>query len=60
VQLNGPYGGEAGAVEARVNCQGSYLKRCDLLECMNELTAFRLWPALQEALRSWERHYHSA
>jgi lipopolysaccharide heptosyltransferase I len=60
VLLNGPYGGEAGTVEARVWCQGSYLKRCDRLECMNELTPFRLWPLLQEVLRSWSSRSHSA
>lgn len=60
VLLNGPYTSEAGAVEARVGCQGSYLKRCARMDCMTELTPFRLWPALQEMLRSWEHHSHSA
>jgi lipopolysaccharide heptosyltransferase I len=53
VRLTGPYGGEGGAVESRVWCQGSYLKRCSRLECMDELTPDRLWPRLQEVLRSW-------
>jgi lipopolysaccharide heptosyltransferase I len=53
VRLNGPYG-SAGGVEARVWCQGSYLKRCPRMECMAELTPDRLWPALREALGTWE------
>jgi lipopolysaccharide heptosyltransferase I len=60
VRLNGPYGAEAGSVEARVWCQGSYIKKCGRLECMAELTPFRLWPALHEALRSWENTCQSA
>jgi lipopolysaccharide heptosyltransferase I len=54
IRLNGPYGAESGAVETRVPCQGSYIKRCDRLDCMNELTPFRIWPLLQRALQSWE------
>jgi lipopolysaccharide heptosyltransferase I len=60
VLLNGPYGAERGTVETRVWCQGSYLKRCDRLECMTELTPFRLWPILQEVLHAWEQRCHSA
>jgi lipopolysaccharide heptosyltransferase I len=55
----GPYGSR-GAVESRVWCQGSYLKQCDRLECMNELTPFRLWPVLHEVLRQWESSSRSA
>jgi lipopolysaccharide heptosyltransferase I len=54
VLLNGPYGAEAGAVETRVWCQGSYLKRCDRMECMTELTPDRLWPVLKGILLQWE------
>jgi heptosyltransferase-1 len=60
VRLNGPYGGEAGAVETTVWCQGSYLKRCDRLECMRDLTPDRLWPRLCEALEAWQRTSLSA
>jgi heptosyltransferase I len=60
VLLNGPYGAERGAVESRAWCQGSYLKRCARLECMTELTPFRLWPVLQEVLCSWEKTCRSA
>ncbi len=54
VLLNGPYGSEGGAVESRVWCQGSYLKRCGRLECMAELTPDRLWPVLEGILRTWK------
>jgi lipopolysaccharide heptosyltransferase I len=60
VRLNGPYGAEAGAVETQVWCQGSYLKRCDRLECMTELTPDRLWPILQGVLRTCQSNSLSA
>jgi heptosyltransferase-1 len=59
-QLTGPYGAMPGAVEARVWCQGSYVKHCNRLECMDELTPFRLWPALQGVLQAWEGHCRTA
>ena len=60
VLLNGPYGNAARAVEARVWCQGSYIKKCRRLECMAELTPDRLWPILEEVLQGWERNRRSA
>jgi lipopolysaccharide heptosyltransferase I len=60
VLLNGPYGAEAGTVETRVACRGSYLKRCDRLECMTELTPDRLWPPLHEILCTWQQTCRSA
>jgi heptosyltransferase-1/heptosyltransferase-2 len=60
VLLNGPYGSAASAVETRVWCQGSYVKKCDRLECMAELTPDRLWPLLEEALRGWHQRSRSA
>lgn len=60
VLLNGPYGADANAVEARIWCQGSYLKRCARLECMAELTPDRLWPVLREILQTWETQRRSA
>src|SRR5262249_30540369 len=60
VLLNGPYGAEAGAVETRVWCQGSYRKRCARLECMAELTPDRVWPLLQQVLRTWKSNSLSA
>jgi lipopolysaccharide heptosyltransferase I len=60
VLLNGPYGQSQRAVEARVWCQGSYLKNCRRLECMAELTPDRLWPLLEEVLLAWQRRSRSA
>jgi ADP-heptose:LPS heptosyltransferase len=60
VLLNGPYGGESGAVESQVWCQGSYLTRCPRLECMAELTPDRLWPILREILGRWQQSSLSA
>jgi lipopolysaccharide heptosyltransferase I len=60
VLLNGPYGAAAGAVEARVWCQGSYIKTCDRLDCMAELTPDRLWPILEGVLQGWESKRRSA
>lgn len=60
VLLNGPYGCDASAVEARIWCQGSYLKNCDRLECMVELLPDRLWPVLEQTLLTWESNRRSA
>lgn len=60
VVRTGPYGAFAGAVESRVWCQGSCRKRCRRLDCMQELTPYRLWPALREMLHSWEPRCRSA
>jgi heptosyltransferase I len=55
VSRTGPYGQAPRGVETRVWCQGSYLKRCDRLDCMAELTPERLWPHVDEILRTWQR-----
>jgi lipopolysaccharide heptosyltransferase I len=60
VRLTGPYGAFAGAVETRVWCAGSYVKRCPRLECMAELTPDRLWPVLLEVLLRWQSERRSA
>jgi heptosyltransferase-1 len=60
VALNGPYGQFTHAVETRVWCKGSYLKRCDRLECMADLTPDRLWPLLHEVLETWQRQRRPA
>lgn len=60
VRLNGPYGFEYGTREANVPCQGSYIKTCASLICMNELTPDRLWPALQGILETWQNRCRSA
>jgi lipopolysaccharide heptosyltransferase I len=59
-RLNGPFGARGGVVETTVWCWGSYLKRCRRLECMAELTPDRLWPLLQEVLRTWQSSSLSA
>lgn len=60
VSRTGPYGQLANACETRVWCQGSYLKQCDRLECMSELTPERLWPLVAGILEAWERARLSA
>jgi lipopolysaccharide heptosyltransferase I len=60
VVKNGPYGAAENAVETRVWCRGSYVKRCPRLECMAELTPDRLWPVLEGVLRTWENRCRSA
>jgi ADP-heptose:LPS heptosyltransferase len=54
VSRHGPYGQEGRAVASTVACAGSYLRHCGRLDCMNELTADRLWPVLCEILQSWQ------
>jgi heptosyltransferase I len=49
---HGPYA-QSGGIETTVWCKGSYLKTCDRLECMTDLRPERLWPALDEILRTW-------
>lgn len=54
VRCTGPYG-SGGAVETTVWCAGSELKRCPRMECMDELTADRLWPPLAKVLGTWQK-----
>lgn len=60
VALHGPYTSMSGGVETRVACGGSYLKTCNKMVCMPELTPTRLWPRLAEVLDAWQRHSRSA
>ncbi len=55
VVLHGPYTSIHGAIETRVPCAGSYLKTCDKMICMPELTPDRLWPKFAEVLDAWQR-----
>ncbi len=48
----GPYGASAIAVRSCVWCAPSFVKRCDRLECMTELTPDRVWPAVSRQLAS--------
>jgi ADP-heptose:LPS heptosyltransferase len=52
-RLNGPYGPRALAVETGVWCKASYLKTCDRLECMAELSPDRVWNAVRAQLAAW-------
>lgn len=56
VKKHGPYG-QLGGVETSVSCKGSYIRLCDRLDCMKELTADKLWPALQNVLDLWPSRY---
>jgi len=60
VSHNGPYGQERNAVETKVFCQGSYLRQCQRLDCMTELTPDRVWPILRGILETWANHRQSA
>jgi heptosyltransferase-1 len=60
VRRHGPYGAAGGAVETAVWCRGSYVRRCERLECMTELLPDRLWPPLAEVLRAWASRSRSA
>jgi lipopolysaccharide heptosyltransferase I len=53
VRRHGPYGATNGAVATTVACRASYVRRCDHLSCMSELTPERLWPRLAEVLSEW-------
>ena len=53
IRRTGPYGPASRAVETSVWCAGSYLKTCDRLDCMRELTPARLWPSFEEVLSAW-------
>lgn len=60
VALHGPYGSMGGGVETSVACRGSYLKTCNNMICMPDLTPDRLWVRLAEELDIWSRISHSA
>jgi ADP-heptose:LPS heptosyltransferase len=60
VSLHGPYGSMNGGVETSVACRGSYLKTCDKLICMPDLTPDRLWGRLAGVLEIWEQSCRSA
>ena len=60
VALHGPYGSFAHCAETSVPCGGSYLRTCDKLICMPDLTPDRLAGRLTEVLRSWARSRRSA
>lgn len=59
VALHGPYAQASNCVETSVACAGSYLRKCDNMICMPELTADRLWPKLEGALVAWQLTHRS-
>jgi heptosyltransferase-2 len=59
IRLHGPYSQAANCVATSVACAGSYLKKCDNMICMPELTADRLWPKLAGVLDAWQRQPNS-
>jgi heptosyltransferase-1 len=52
IRLHGPYRAR-GAVATTVACRGSYIRTCDHLSCMAELTPDRIMSPLLEALAAW-------
>jgi heptosyltransferase-1 len=58
--LHGPYQTFRGGVETTVPCRGSYLKTCDKMICMTDLTPDRLQGRLAEVLQRWPRISRSA
>ncbi|MCS6865676.1 MAG: glycosyltransferase family 9 protein [Gemmataceae bacterium] len=56
IAYHGPYTATARCIETTVPCAGSYLKTCNTMICMPELTADRLWPLLAETLHTWTLH----
>jgi lipopolysaccharide heptosyltransferase I len=51
----GPYGQMEHAVVTQVACAASYLKKCNRMDCMKELTPDRLWPVLERVLHQCQR-----
>jgi heptosyltransferase I len=45
--LTGPFGPRAATVQSCVWCAPSFLKRCNRLDCMAELTPERVWPVIK-------------
>jgi len=58
--LHGPYQSPRGGVETSVACRGSYIKKCDAMICMKDLTPNRLWSPLAEVLTRWPQVSRSA
>jgi heptosyltransferase-1 len=55
----GPYGPNAVTAQSCVWCAPSYVKNCDRLDCMTELTPDRVWPALAYQLAETRSLDHS-
>jgi lipopolysaccharide heptosyltransferase I len=51
----GPHGSGHRVVATAVDCAASYLKQCDRLDCMRELTPELVWPDVAEKLTQMAR-----
>lgn len=51
-QRTGPYGDNAVTVQSCVWCAPSYVRKCNRLECMVELSPDRVWPTVAQQLAS--------
>ena len=49
-RLTGPYGPRAATVQSCVWCAPSFLKTCNRLECLAELSPDRVWPVVRNGL----------
>jgi heptosyltransferase-1 len=49
-RLTGPYSPRAATVQSCVWCAPSFLKACNRLECLAELTPDRVWPVVRKGL----------
>ena len=56
----GPYGPDAVTAQSCVWCAPSFVKNCDRLDCMTELTPDRVWPAVAFQLAAARARAHSA
>jgi lipopolysaccharide heptosyltransferase II len=52
----GPYGQARGVVETSVPCRGSYLRTCDRMTCMKDLTPEKILPRLYDVLPPGRRN----
>jgi len=49
-KLTGPFGPRVATVQSCVWCAPSFIKKCDRLECMSELSPDRVWPVVETQL----------
>jgi lipopolysaccharide heptosyltransferase I len=50
--LTGPFGPRATTVQTGIWCKCSLRKTCDRMECMSELTPERIWPTVEQQIKS--------
>jgi heptosyltransferase I len=49
-KLTGPFGPHARIVKSCVWCAPSFIRKCNRLECMTELTPERVWPVVKDQI----------